>query len=179
MTSDTSGAPGDESTTDRLQVRGRSRRPGLVAALAVLAVVAAVVAYVTTGPDELPTSEAVVTASTPVGQPVYLGVFQVGTDLDHVSGVKVFATSTVPVTITTHVCDRGSVGVTTQPEMFCSAFVDTEDVVLTPGDEIVLEVSGEEPGVVSIDRVRIGYRDGVHWATHSAGSPAVVSILSR
>jgi hypothetical protein len=63
--------------------------------------------------------------------------------------------------------------------MFCSAFVDTEDVVLNPGDEIVLEVTGDEAGVVAVDRVRLGYRDGVHWATHSAGSPAVVTILSR
>ena len=178
MTSDTPGAHGDEAATDRLQVRGRARWPLRLIA-AGLAVAAVLVGYVTTRPAALPTSEEVVTASTPVGQSVYLGVFQVRTGLDHVSGVKVFATSTVPVEITTHVCDGGSVGVTTQPELFCSAVTDTEDVVLTPGDEIVLEVRGDEAGVVAIDRVRLGYRDGVHWATHSAGSTAVVTILSR
>ena len=46
-------------------------------------------------------------------------------------------------------------------------------------DEIVLEVIGDEAGVVAVDRVRLGYRDGMHWATHSAGSPAVVTLLSR
>jgi hypothetical protein len=178
MTSDTPGAHGDETAPDRLQLRGRARWP-LRVIVTGLVVAAVVVGYVTSRPAALPTSDEVVTASTPVGQSVYLGVFQVGTDLDHVSGVKVFATSTVPVEITTHVCDGGSVGVTTQPEMFCSAFVDTEDVVLNPGDEIVLEVTGDEAGVVAIDRVRLGYRDGLHWATHSAGSPAVVTILSR
>ena len=47
------------------------------------------------------------------------------------------------------------------------------------GDEIVLEVVGDVPTVVEIDRVRIAYRDGLQWATQDAGSRSQVSILAR
>jgi hypothetical protein len=182
MTSETPGAHGDDAGPDRLQVRRRSPWLARVAALVGVAVVAAVVAHVTTNPEELPTSDDLVTATTPVGQPVYLGVFRAdagfGRTLD-VSGVKVFAESTVPVTITPHLCRGGSLGVTTDPELFCEELLDTEGVTMTAGDEIVLEVSSDQPGTVGIERIRVAYRDRLQWATQFAGSPAVVTILSR
>ena len=49
------------------------------------------------------------------------------------------------------------------------------------GDDIkviVLEVRGTEPGTVSIERVRLSYRDRLQWATQFAGSPALVTIIS-
>jgi hypothetical protein len=45
------------------------------------------------------------------------------------------------------------------------------------GDEIVLEVVGEVPGTIAIDRIRVAYRDDFQWATQRAGQPAVVTIL--
>jgi hypothetical protein len=51
--------------------------------------------------------------------------------------------------------------------------------MMTAGDEIVLEVSADQPGTVSIERIRVAYRDGLQWDTQPAGSPVVVSILSR
>jgi hypothetical protein len=182
MTSDTPGAHGDTVGPDRLQVRRRSPWLVRLAALAGLIVFVTVVGYVTTHPEELPTSDGLVTASTPVGQPVYVGVFQADAGFDRtldLSGVKVFAVSTVPVTITPHLCRGGSVGVTSEPELFCSELVGTEGARMTAGDEIVLEVTGDEPGTVTIERVRVAYRDTLQWATQFAGSPAVVSILSR
>ncbi|MBJ7357522.1 hypothetical protein [Nocardioides sp.] len=182
MTSDTSGAHGDDALPDRLRVRRRSPWLVRVAALAGLAVVATTVGYVATHPDDLPTSDARVAASTPVGQPVYVGVFQADAGFDRtleVRGIKVFAESTVPVTITPHLCRGGSVGVTSEPDLFCSELVGTEGVTMTAGDEVVLEVSAEQPGTVSIERIRVAYRDGLQWATQFAGSPAVVTILSR
>lgn len=182
MTSDTPGAHGDETGPDRLQVRQRSPWLLRVTALLMVVVLAAVVAHVTTHPQELPTSDDLVTASTPVGQPVYVGVFQADADFGRtldVSGIQVFAESTVPVTITPHLCRGGSLGVTSEPELFCAELVDTEGATMTAGDEIVLEVSAEEPGTVSIERVRVAYRDRLQWATQFAGSPAVVTILSR
>ena len=145
-------------------------------------VFAVLVGYVTTHPDELPTSDEVVTGSTPVGRPVYLGVFQTGASFDRsldLSGVKVFAESTVPVTITPHLCRGGSLGVTSEPEPFCTELVGTEGTTVSAGDQVVLEVSGDQAGIVRIERVRLAYRDRLQWATHFAGSPAVVTILSR
>jgi hypothetical protein len=110
MTSDPSGAHGDAAAPDRLLVRGRSRWPLRVAALVGLVVFVAATAYVTTHPAELPTSDGVTTASTPAGQPIYLGVFQADAGFDRtldISGIKVFAVSTVPVTITPHLCRGG------------------------------------------------------------------------
>jgi hypothetical protein len=142
----------------------------------------AVVGWVSTHPDSLPTSKARVVASTPVAVPVFIGVFDTPADFDrslHVSGVRVFATSTVDVTITPHVCHGGSINVTTTPDSFCASLGRTEDVALDQGDEIVLEVVGDSPGVVDIDRIRVAYRDGLQWATQDAGAPSQVTILAR
>jgi hypothetical protein len=73
MTSDTPGAHGDHAGPDRLQVRPRSPWLVRVTTLVGAAIVAAAVAYVTTNPEELPTSDDRVTASTSVGQPVWSG----------------------------------------------------------------------------------------------------------
>jgi hypothetical protein len=180
MTSDTPGAHGDGAEPDPLRVRGRSPWLGRVGALAGVAIFAVAVGYVATHPEELPTSDGLVTASTPVGRPVYLGVFQADAGFDRtlaVSGVKVFAESTVPVTITPYLCRGGSVGVTSQPELFCAELVETEGATMQPGDEVVLEVTGDQPGTVSIERVRVAYRSRLQWATQFAGSPAVVTLL--
>jgi hypothetical protein len=182
MTSEEPGAHGDADGPDRLQVRSRSRWPVWVAALVGLAVLVVTVGYVTTHPDELPTSDRVVTASTPAGRPVYVGMFQANADFGRtldISGVKVFAVSTVPVTITPRLCRGGALGVTTEASLFCSELVATEGATMTSGDQVMLVVTGEQPGTVSIERVRIAYRDRLQWATHFAGSPAVVTILSR
>ena len=93
--------------------------------------------------------------------------------------MRVFASSTVDVTITPHVCHGGSVRVTTTPETFCEELGPTEGATLERGDTVVLEVVGDAPGVVDIDRIRIAYRDGLQWATQDAGAPSQVTILAR
>lgn len=160
----------------------RQRSPWLVRSvwLLGLVVVAAVVGYVTTHAEALPTDERVVTAESRLGTPVFVGVFEPGAGFDRtleVSGVKVYATSSVPVTITPHLCRGGSVGATTDPQVFCSEVVATEGATLHAGDSVVLEVVGDEPGAVAIDRVRIAYREGFRWVTQRAGRPAEVTIL--
>jgi membrane-associated protease RseP (regulator of RpoE activity) len=148
----------------------------------VLALLLAVIGWVSTHPGELATTDTRVQAETPVATPVYLGVFGTPADFDrtlHISGVRVFATASSDVTIVPHVCHGGSVNVTTTPETFCAEFGPTEGATLESGDEIVLEVLGEVPTVVEIDRVRIAYRDGLQWATQDAGARARVSILAR
>ena len=178
MASVTPGERGDPSLS-LVRAHPRLRIAAYAVALALLVVVAA---WVSTHPEELPTSGARVDASTPADVPVYLGVFGPGAGFDrslHVSGIRVFATSTVDVTIVPHLCRGGAVSVTTTPDSFCTELVDTEDSAFVAGDEIVLEVRGEEPGVVDIDRVRVAYRDGLQWAVQDAGEPARVTILAR
>jgi hypothetical protein len=165
-----------------LAVRPPGRRGLGVAAYAVVVVaLLAVVGWVSTHPDPLPTSKARVVASTPVDEPVFVGVFSpAGFDRSlHLSGVRVFAAATAEVQIVPHVCHGGSINVTSTPDSFCETFGPSEDAVLGAGDEVVLEVVGEAPGVVDIDRVRIAYRDGLQWATQDAGAPAEVTILPR
>jgi hypothetical protein len=148
----------------------------------VLVLLFAVIGWVTTHPKALATTDTRVNGSTPVTQPIYLGVFRPDADFDrtlHISGVRVFASSTVEVTITPHVCDGGSVRVTTTPETFCDELGPTEGATFDGGDTIVLEVVGDEAGVVTIDRIRIAYRDSLQRATQDAGAPSQVTILSR
>jgi hypothetical protein len=154
----------------------------ITAYVAFLVVMLVLLAWVSTHPGRLTTSTTRVRAETPVGQPVYVGVFGTPADFGrtlHISGVRVFATSTAKVQIVPHVCHGGSLSVTTTPETFCGSFGPTRGATLAAGDEIVLEVSGTVPGVVEIDRVRIAYRDTLQWATQDAGAPSTVDILAR
>ncbi|WP_028651581.1 hypothetical protein [Nocardioides halotolerans] len=150
--------------------------------VAILAVLAGVIGWVSTHPDPLATTDTTIQAETPLAQPVFVGVFSTPADFDrtlYVAGVHVFATATTDVTIVPHVCHGGSVRVTTTPESFCRELGPTEGATLKGGDAIVLEVLGDVPAVVEIDRVRVAYRDGLQWATQDAGSRARVSILPR
>ena len=160
-----------------------SRRGWRITTYAVaLLVLLAVIGWVSTHPDGLTTTDTTVLAETPVGEPVFVGVFSTPADFDrtmHLAGVHVFASSTADVTIVPHVCHGGSVNVTTTPESFCGELGPTEGATLEAGDAIVLEIMGDVPGVVEIDRVRIAYRDGLQWATQDAGARSQVSILAR
>ncbi len=153
-----------------------------MAYVVVLVVLLAVIGWVSTHPEALATTDATVRAETPVGESVYLGVFATPADFDrtlHIAGVRVFASATAEVTIVPHVCHGGSLNVTTTPESFCAELGPTEGATLESGDEIVLEIVGDAPSVVDIDRVRIAYRDGLQWATQDAGARSLVSILAR
>jgi hypothetical protein len=166
----------------RLAVTPSRRGWRITAYAAFLLAMVALLAWVSTHPKELATSNTRVKAETPVGQHVYVGVFGTPADFDrtlHISGVRVFATSTSDVTIVPHVCHGGSVSVTTTPDTFCRSFGPAEGATLEAGDAVVLEVDGTTPAVVEIDRVRIAYRDGLQWATQDAGAPSQVSILTR
>lgn len=172
----------EQAGSARLAVRPSRTGSRVALYVVVLAVLLAVAGWVGTHPEELPTTDTVVRAETPVSTPVYVGVFGTPADFDrtlHVSGVRVFAEATGDVTIVPRVCHGGSVNVTSTPEAFCSELGPTEGATLRAGDEIVLEVVAETPGVVDVDRVRIAYRDGLQWATQDAGARARISVLAR
>ncbi|MCW2765124.1 MAG: hypothetical protein JWO11_1083 [Nocardioides sp.] len=169
------------ASTGALQVR---RRPVAGIVVGVLAAIGAAVggAWFVHHPADLPTSDARVTASTPVGQPVYVGVFagtaEFGRTL-RLFGVKVHTTSNSQVEVVPLLCHGGTIGVTTDPATFCAELVNPEGESFGPGDDIVLEVTGDTAGVAVIDRVRLGYREGFQVATQEAGVPVSVNILDR
>ncbi|MCD4527231.1 hypothetical protein [Nocardioides sp. cx-173] len=145
------------------------------------AVLAGIVVWYVNSPEPLPTSERTVTASTAVGRPVYVGVFAPTADFTRrlsLSGVKVHTAANTDVDVVPLLCQGGGFGVTSEPETFCEELVDPEGRSFAAGDSIVLKVSGDEFALAVIDRVKLGYRDGLQWATHEAGSDAVVRIVA-
>ncbi|HEU4810765.1 MAG TPA: hypothetical protein VFT00_01370 [Nocardioides sp.] len=158
-----------------LEVR-RSRAWLALWALPVAALVG-VGAWFATHPEPLPTSDEAVTASTPVDIPVYVGVFTPTDRTLDISDVRVRHTGDAVVDVL--VCRDGTVGVTSDPDTFCTGVDDAVDANLTPGDELLLRVSATAPGPVSIDRVEVSYRDGLQWGTDEAGHPVVVNVLGR
>ena len=168
--------------TGKLAVRQSRRAWRITLYVVLLAVLVAVIGWVSTHPKALATTDETVQAETPVAEPVFVGVFGTPADFDRtlrISGVRVFATATADVTIVPHVCHGGSINVTSTPESFCAEFGPTEGATLGSGDEIVLEVVGDVPAVVEVDRIRIAYRDALQWATQDAGARARISILAR
>lgn len=159
--------------------RGRTRRVvlGLVAVL----LIGLAVWYVN-HPRSLPTSATKLNAATVTGSPVYVGVFVAPKDFDrtlHLSGVKVHTTANTQVEVVPHLCRQGSISVTTDPEPFCGDLQNPEGKAFGPGDSIVLEVSADETAIAVIDRVRLGFREGLQWGTEPAGASSIVTIQAR
>lgn len=164
---------------EALEVRRRPR-----AALAAWAVVVAIVAglafWFVTSPPAPATTDAVVRASTPTGQDVYVAVVPGQADRTlRISGVLVHVDAEVPVEVEPLLCRGGSPRVTSEPAAFCAELVTPDGRGLRPKDSILLRVRGEYAGVTRIDRVRLAYRDGIRRATRPAGAPAEVTVLGR
>jgi hypothetical protein len=169
------------SSTGILESRPRVRAL-LGAGVVALVLLVASVLWLRGTPDDLPVGDALVPASTPVDQPVYVGVFSAGTDFGrtlHLSGVKIHATSNTDVSIEPLLCRGGAVAVTTEPEAFCPVLVNPEGQDLGAGDSIVIQVLSDEPAVAVVDPVRLSFSENLQWATLPAGSGAVVRILPR
>lgn len=158
----------------------RSRAWSLLAAAVFIVGAGALVVWSAHHPDPLPTEERTVSASTPVDEPIYLGVANGfnGRTLE-LSGVKVHATSNTDISITPLLCRDGRIEATTEPESFCSALVNPEGQTLRAEDSIVLQVTSDEPAIAVIDPVRLGFRDGLRWGTFPTGADAVVRVLTR
>jgi len=170
----------DPPRTGELQMR-RTRAGKLLWLVLVLAV-GAVAAWYATHPSPLPTTTTAVTASTPVGEPVYVGVLS-PTDGSgrtvHIRGIDVDPVGAVPLGVDGKVCKGGALAVTSDPEAFCTRLVDAEGASVGPGDVLVLEISGQTAGEVDLGRVRVTYRDGLQWGSDEAGPPVTVTFLSR
>jgi hypothetical protein len=164
-----------------LVVRQRGRVRVAIGSVFALLFAALAVWYVNS-PSALPTSDATVNASTVAGRPVYLGVFAATHEFArtlHLSGVKVSTTANTQVEVVPYLCRDGSLAVTTDPDAFCGELVNPEGQTFAPGDSIVLEVSSDETAIAVIDRVRLGFREGIQWGTREAGSSALVNIQAQ
>ncbi|MFC5730474.1 MULTISPECIES: hypothetical protein [Nocardioides] len=134
-------------------------------------------------PEDLPVSERSVNASGVVGTPLYIGMFTAPKDFGRtlrISGVKVHATANEKISVTPVLCRRGAIGVTTKPDEFCSVIINPEGERFVAGDSIVLKVESDVPALAVIDRVRVAYREDLHWDTQEAGHhQAIVAIAGR
>lgn len=160
----------------------RRARPAKLLWLALVVALVALAGWYATHPNALPTSETPVTASTPVGAPVYVGVLSPTSESARVltiRGIDVDPDGDPPVTVAGKVCKGGAIAVTTDPDAFCTSLVDAEGASVGPGDVLVLEVNGELAGEVDLGRVRVAYREGLQWGNHEAGPPVTVTFLSR
>lgn len=161
-----------------LEVRHRARAR-LAAAVLGGALAVGMAAWHVSHPGELPTQEGPLRASTTTGAPVYVGVFVPPADFDRdlsLSGVKVHTTANTEVEVVPYLCRDGGFAVTTAPESFCKELVNPEGQRFDAGDAIVLEVSSDLAAIAVIDRVRLGFREGLQWGTEEAGVPAIVLV---
>lgn len=166
-------------TADELAVP-RSRLGVLIGGVLLLAGAIALAVWHAQHPAPLPVEDRTVSASTPVGSPVYVGVAGgIASRTLHLSGVKVHTTSNTMVDVTPLLCRDGRIEATTDPDAFCSALINPEGQALDADDSIVLRVSSDEPAIAVIDPVRLGFRDGLQWGTLPTGAGAVVRVLAR
>lgn len=148
----------------------RTRRLLLIAA-AVLVPTTWVIWYVNT-PADLPVTAREVSDTAVTGHALYVGMFNAPTDLGrtlHMSGVKVHTVASTNLEVTPLLCRGGSVTATTAPEVFCDEVLDPEGEELSGGDAILVEVLAEAPAVAVVDRISIGFREGIRWGTRPAG----------
>ncbi|MDQ6525452.1 hypothetical protein RB608_17655 [Nocardioides sp. LHD-245] len=161
--------------------RSRGWRIGLL--VVALALVVSWLAWYATTPEKLPVTTKVVNANGVVGTPLYVGMFAAPSDFGRairVSGIKVRTTSDVDLEVTPLLCRRGTIGVTTQPDQFCSDLVDPEGQRMVAGDSIVVKIASDEAALAVVDRIRVAYREDLRWDTQPAGHrQAIVTIAGR
>ena len=160
----------------------RRRRTRLVTMGIVGALLVALAVWYVNNPRTLPVSETTVQATAVAGRPVYVGMFTAPADFGRtldLSGVKVHTTANIEVEVVPLLCRDGSVAVTTDPTAFCAELVNPESQTFGPGDSILLEVSSGDAAIAVIDRVQLGFREGLQWGTREAGASAIVSIQAR
>lgn len=171
------------TTTAPLEVSVRRRAVRIALRVALVVAFVAVVVWYTARPPALPTTDATPQTTTPTTVPVYVGMFSAPGDFARtlsVDGVKVHATANTEADVVPLLCKGGGFTATSDPDTFCQDLLDPEGQSLGPGDSVVVRVTADLPAVVVVDRVRIGYQDGIRAGTQPAGADhAVVRVLDR
>ena len=170
----------DARTPGNLRVE-RSRRRLVLLWIAAVAVVVAFGAWFVTHPAPLPVPQDPVQVDVPLGEAIYVGVYDPAADDDrtlHISETNIEVDGAA--TVVARVCRGGTVSVTSQPEEFCSSLEDPEGATVGPGDGLVLEVlDANEAGEATIAPLEISFRDGIRWGTEPVGPPVEATFLSR
>lgn len=123
-------------------------------------------------PPALSTTDRQVAGASVAGTPVYVGMYTPPSGFDRsirVTGVKVDARASAEVDITPLLCRGGAVGVTTMPGQFCSELINPQGEDFDASDSLVLEVAATDAAQVEIDRIRVGFHQGLRAATSPAG----------
>lgn len=170
----------DARTPRSLQVE-RSRRGLLLLWIVAIAGVIAFGAWFVTHPAPLPVPDQPVEVQLTLGEALYVGIYNPGSDDDrtlHVSQVSIDVDGEVAV-VAALVCRDGAVSVTTEPETFCSSLDEAEGATLEPGDGLVLEILEDQAGEATIQPVEISYRDGLQWGTQPVGPTVEATFVSR
>lgn len=154
----------------------RGRWLWLVVAVALVALGA----WYATHPAPLPSAGGTVTASTPAGAPVFIGLTDIPGEgrVVHVREVEVPGLSGRGEAAVL-ICRSGQVGVTSSADAFCEMTgpASGADLDLGAGDQLVLRLVAEEPGQLSVPGVRIAFREGLQWGDQLVGPEIRVTVL--
>ena len=132
----------------------------------------------------LPETEVdIIAATTPVGRTVFVGVLGPlgagrelelvelgGLDGDVPEGVSL---ATAPV-----VCRDGSVNVTSDLDAFCRDVVPAEGALLGPRDQLVVAVTVDRPGRLTLDGVELVWREGWGRGDQVVGPRIAVEVVA-
>jgi hypothetical protein len=156
-------------------------RLGLSLGLVLALVLVGVALWFVLHPSPLPTSDRTVEARTPVGVPLYVGVYagsRTGRTID-LSSVHVNAPEDSTAEVSAQVCVDGSISVTTEPAGFCTRVVPAAGASLDPDDTLMLAIQSPTAGTLVLDDLQVSYRDGLQWGTQPVGPRVRVTFLSR
>jgi hypothetical protein len=169
----------DDRTSRDLQVR-RSRRGLVLLWLVVVVIAGAFGAWYVTHPRSLPTPDDPLEVSVPLGERIYVGVYDPAADDDrtlHLGEVSVEVQGEAVVAV--QVCREGAISETTEPETFCSALEDAANATVEPGDSLVLEILEDQAGEATIGPVQVSFREGLQWDTQPVGPVVEATFVSR
>lgn len=133
-------------------------------------------------PDGLSTTRRTVEGNGVVGEDLYVGMWAVGDNFDRtikITDIDVDVDADGDVTVEPKLCTGGTISVTTDAESFCTGLVDADGAEFTSGDSIVLVVTAAEPTTVMLGRLSVSYRDGIRWATRSAGLAGATLVFAE
>lgn len=134
----------------------------------------AVLAWYATHPTALPAPETTAEATAPSGTPVYVGMFSAGDRSLTIRSIDVDVEGGAATAI---ICRAGNLGVTTEATAFCRETVDAVGAALEPGDQLVLEVTGDAGATIAVEPPRVSYREGMQFGTSVTGRPVTVTVL--
>ncbi|KRF15471.1 hypothetical protein ASG90_12335 [Nocardioides sp. Soil797] len=138
-------------------------------------------------PTALPTSDDVVDVTAKTDQQVYVGVTVKDERDIKITSVEMdtAADSTDSLDsdgleVRAWICKDGAISQTTQPERFCGDVLPAEGNTLHLGgaDQLMLSVDSTTPVELDLERLQIGFRDGLQRGTDPFGPPFAITVLA-